>query len=61
MFKKVLVANRGEIALRIIRACRELGIKHGRGLLRPPTSTRSTSKFADQAVCIGPPPSRRAT
>ncbi len=55
MFKKILIANRGEIALRIIRACHELGIKT--------VAVYSTAdefslhvKFADEAVCIGPPP-----
>ena len=56
MFKKILIANRGEIALRIIRACHELGIKV--------VAVYSTAdkhslhvKFADEAVCIGPGPS----
>ncbi len=57
MFKKVLIANRGEIALRVIRACKELGLKS--------VAVHSTAdadalhvKFADEAVCIGPPPSK---
>ncbi len=56
MFKKILIANRGEIALRIIRACKEMGIKT--------VAVHSTAdanslhvRFADQSVCIGPPKS----
>jgi acetyl-CoA carboxylase biotin carboxylase subunit len=56
VFKKILIANRGEIALRIIRACKELGIKT--------VAVHSTAdahslhvRFADQSVCIGPPKS----
>ncbi|GAB3586914.1 acetyl-CoA carboxylase biotin carboxylase subunit [Hymenobacter daeguensis] len=57
MFKKILIANRGEIALRIIRTCKEMGIKT--------VAVYSTAdkeslhvKFADEAVCIGPPASK---
>ena len=53
MFKKILVANRGEIALRVILACRELGIKTVAVYSRP-TRTRCTCGFADEDVCIGP-------
>ena len=55
MFDKVLIANRGEIALRIQRACKELGIKT--------VAVHSTAdanamhvRLADESVCIGPPP-----
>ncbi|MEO0328568.1 MAG: acetyl-CoA carboxylase biotin carboxylase subunit [Pseudomonadota bacterium] len=57
MFNKVLIANRGEIALRILRACKELGIQT--------VAVHSTAdanamhvRLADESVCIGPPPSR---
>jgi acetyl-CoA carboxylase biotin carboxylase subunit len=56
MFEKILIANRGEIALRVLRACRELGIRT--------VAVHSTAdaeakyvKLADESVCIGPPPS----
>jgi acetyl-CoA carboxylase biotin carboxylase subunit len=59
MFEKVLIANRGEIALRIHRACREMGIRT--------VAVHSTAdadamhvRLADEAVCIGPPPSRQS-
>ena len=53
MFKKVLIANRGEIAVRIIRACRELGI---RCVAVYSTADRNAlhAQIADEAVCIGP-------
>ena len=59
MFKKILIANRGEIALRIIRTCKEMGIKT--------VAVYSTAdkdslhvRFADESVCIGPPPSKES-
>jgi acetyl-CoA carboxylase, biotin carboxylase subunit len=59
MFKKVLIANRGEIALRVMRACRELGIAT--------VAVHSTAdaesvhvRFADEAICIGPPSSKES-
>lgn len=52
---RVLVANRGEIAVRIIRACRELGIETVAALSRADSGSMP-AKLADRAVCIGPPP-----
>lgn len=59
MFKKILIANRGEIALRVIRTCKEMGIKT--------VAVYSTAdkdslhvRFADEAVCIGPAPSNKS-
>src|SRR6266705_1664568 len=57
MFEKILIANRGEIALRVLRACQELGI--------PTVAVHSTAdadamhvRLADESVCIGPPPAK---
>ena len=59
MFKKILVANRGEIALRIIRACRELNIKTV-SIYSKADELSLHTKFADEAVCIGPPQSNKS-
>ncbi len=59
MFKKVLVANRGEIALRVIRACRELGLESV-AVYSTADADALHVKFADQAVCIGPPASKHS-
>ncbi len=57
MFKKILIANRGEIALRIIRACREMGIE---SVVVHSTADASSMavRLADESVCIGPPASK---
>ena len=57
MLKKVLIANRGEIALRVIRGLREMGIQSV-AVYSTADADALHVKFADQAVCIGPPPSR---
>jgi acetyl-CoA carboxylase, biotin carboxylase subunit len=59
MFNKILIANRGEIALRIIRTCKEMGIKT---VAIYSTADRESLhvRFADEAVCIGPPPSSQS-
>ena len=56
MFKKILVANRGEIALRVIRTCKEMGIKTV-AIYSTADAESLPVKFADEAVCIGTPPS----
>jgi acetyl-CoA carboxylase biotin carboxylase subunit len=57
MFKKILIANRGEIALRVIRTCKEMGIKTV-AVYSTVDAESLHVKFADEAVCIGPPPSK---
>ena len=57
MFEKVLIANRGEIALRIHRACREMGIKTV-AVHSTADANAMNVRLADETVCIGPPPAR---
>lgn len=59
MFQKILIANRGEIALRIIRACRELGIKSVAVFSEADRDSLHTM-LADEAICIGPAPSTKS-
>ena len=56
MFKKILIANRGEIALRVIRTCKEMGIQTV-AVYSTADAESIHVKFADEAVCIGPAPS----
>ncbi|MGH7623227.1 MAG: biotin carboxylase N-terminal domain-containing protein, partial [Gemmatimonadaceae bacterium] len=59
MFNKVLIANRGEIALRIVRACRELGVGSV-AVYSDADATAPHAREADEAVRIGAPPSRES-
>ncbi|MCB1906207.1 MAG: acetyl-CoA carboxylase biotin carboxylase subunit [Rhodocyclaceae bacterium] len=59
MFDKILIANRGEIALRVLRACRELGIRTVAVHSTADTEAKYV-KLADESVCIGPPPSAKS-
>src|SRR4249920_2501707 len=57
MFEKILIANRGEIALRVLRACKELGIATV-AVHSTADDTAMHVRLADESVCIGPPPAR---
>ena len=59
MFKKILIANRGEIALRVIRACKEMGIQSVAVHSTADTDAMHV-RMADESVCIGPPPSSQS-
>ena len=59
MFKKILIANRGEIALRVIRTCKEMGIKTVAVYSKADEESLHV-RFADEAVCIGPAPSSQS-
>jgi acetyl-CoA carboxylase biotin carboxylase subunit len=59
MFKKILIANRGEIALRVIRTCKEMGIKTV-AVYSTADKDSLPVRFADEAVCIGPPMSAKS-
>ncbi|TVS02474.1 MAG: acetyl-CoA carboxylase biotin carboxylase subunit [Rhodobacteraceae bacterium] len=59
MFQKILIANRGEIALRVIRACREMGIASV-AVHSTADSDAMHVRMADEAICIGPPPSAQS-
>ena len=59
VIKKILIANRGEIAVRIIRACREMGIETVAVYSEADAEALHT-KLADEAICIGPAPSSQS-
>src|SRR5215472_746148 len=59
VFERVLIANRGEIAVRILRACKELGVKTVAVYSKADAGSRVT-QLADEAVCIGPAPAGRS-
>ena len=59
MFKRVLIANRGEIALRVLRACKSLGIETV-CIYSEADRDAIYLRYADETICIGPPPARES-
>jgi acetyl/propionyl-CoA carboxylase alpha subunit len=57
--KKILIANRGEIALRVMKTCREMGITSV-AIYSEADAAAPFVKYADQAFCVGPPPSNKS-
>ena len=59
MFRRILIANRGEIALRVLRACRTMGVE---AVVAYSEADRDSlpAQLADEAICIGPPDARRS-
>ncbi|MEZ0228466.1 MAG: biotin carboxylase N-terminal domain-containing protein, partial [Planctomycetota bacterium] len=59
MFKRVLIANRGEIALRVLRACKSLGVETV-CIYSEADRDAIYLRYADETICIGPPPARES-
>ena len=59
MFRRILIANRGEIALRVLRACREMGISAVVAYSEADRDTRAV-QLADEAICVGPAEAKRS-
>ena len=60
MFKKILIANRGEIALRVLRACQELGIKTV-AIHSQADESAMHVRMADESICVGPASAQKST